>query len=627
MRSPDNSNPILSAEALGQWLHCGEILAPIYRSLLDSDPDLSRKSQNQRRKALFKEHRRRFEENLITNLSSHHLTVSEREVLCLGLSFIPSPHSQNEEPDLESSFQRLTRSMFIKYHFKNELPMLHPFPSRILWDPPTPENQTLLMFLERAQPINAPIETQHVENNLSRAHRRALRDLARNRSITIKPADKGGGLVVLDTRDYINKAVEHLEQGTFYRRTNKDHTEECRREIQSALDFYLSKGYIDSRIHSFVSPANPSRTSLFYHLPKIHKPGIPPRPIISGCDSPTDRLSSFVTHFLTPIASKLPSYICDNKDFLLKISQVGPLPEGAILVTADVSALYTNIPHKEGIEATLEALDQHKEALPQYTPPLSLFKVFLHLILENNHFQFLDSHYHQKFGTAIGTKMAPPYATIFMGKYEHTLLALFPDSILLWPRFIDDIFFIWLDGEEALLTFIEKANSLYPSIKLEFEYSRTRVHHLDTVIYVNENRELESTIYRKPTDKHMLLSYKSYHPMHTKYSVIYTQALRYVTIISDPSILLQELQTLKAILLARMYPSQIIDKYFSKALTHKRSDLLSPKDPNQTRKNPVHYSLLPIIPPLIEWLNIYAVNGTKLQKIHSFPVSGLIHHF
>ena len=43
---------------------------------------------------------------------------------------------------------------------------------------------------------------------------------------------------------------------------------------------------------------NPPRVLVFYTLTKIHKPTPVGRPIISGCDGPTERLSSFVDRLL-----------------------------------------------------------------------------------------------------------------------------------------------------------------------------------------------------------------------------------------------------------------------------------------------------------------------------------------
>ena len=53
-------------------------------------------------------------------------------------------------------------------------------------------------------------------------------------------------------------------------------------------------------------------TPLFYGIPKIHKPSCLLRPIVSGCDGPTDHLSAYITHFIQPLASNLPSRIKDK---------------------------------------------------------------------------------------------------------------------------------------------------------------------------------------------------------------------------------------------------------------------------------------------------------------------------
>ena len=44
-------------------------------------------------------------------------------------------------------------------------------------------------------------------------------------------------------------------------------------------------------------------------------------------------------------------------------------------------------------------------------------------------------------GTAIGTKLAPPYACIFMDQVESEFLKTQAQQPLVWFRYIDDIFF------------------------------------------------------------------------------------------------------------------------------------------------------------------------------------------
>ena len=93
---------------------------------------------------------------------------------------------------------------------------------------------------------------------------------------------------------------------------------------------------IDHTTLKYLLPSNPPRTPPLYLLPKIHKPNIPGRPIISGCDSPTDKLSSFIDSFLAPLVPHIPSHIKDTTHFFNLIFKIPtPLPPG----TSDLSDL------------------------------------------------------------------------------------------------------------------------------------------------------------------------------------------------------------------------------------------------------------------------------------------------
>ena len=200
------------------------------------------------------------------------------------------------------------------------------------------------------------------------------------------------------------------------------------------------------------------------------------------------------------------------------------LPPDAFLVTADVSSLYTNIPHDEGISAVLHYINTHRQHMPANTPPDYIFEIILRHILDHSFFQFIDTVYHQITGTSMGTRMAPPYANLFMGRVEHKILQCFHTFITIWKRFIDDIFFIFTGTLEQLTHLINYMNALHPTIKFTFEHSQISIPFLDTHIYIDENRKLQSTLYCKPTDRMFLLHYHSHHPAHCKESIIYTQA-------------------------------------------------------------------------------------------------------
>ena len=89
--------------------------------------------------------------------------------------------------------------------------------------------------------------------------------------------------------------------------------------------------------------ANPPRIPEFYTLTKIHKANPVSRPIISGCEGPTERISSFVDSLLQPIAKLQNSYLKDTTDFINFLEST-EVPENTILVSMDVTSLYTNIP-------------------------------------------------------------------------------------------------------------------------------------------------------------------------------------------------------------------------------------------------------------------------------------------
>ncbi len=65
------------------------------------------------------------------------------------------------------------------------------------------------------------------------------------------------------------------------------------------------------------------------------------------------------------LVSQLPSYVQDDMDFLRKIHDInktGPLPPDTLLCTMDVSALYSNISHKEGTDACRIALEEGRQS-------------------------------------------------------------------------------------------------------------------------------------------------------------------------------------------------------------------------------------------------------------------------
>ena len=169
----------------------------------------------------------------------------------------------------------------------------------------------------------------------------------------------------------------------------------------------------------------------------------------------------------------------------------------------------------------------------------------------------MDTQINQILGTSMGTRMAPPYASLFMGKEERTIILTFLHLIYFWKHFIDDIFFIFLGSHSQLNSLMTFMNTISPTVKYTFTYSDQTATFLDVQIYLSDTRKLKTKLYRKPTDCMTLLHLHSHHPLSCNECIIYSQVFRYSMIISEDHILQEELNNLTRILLARAYTSSL----------------------------------------------------------------------
>ena len=153
--------------------------------------------------------------------------------------------------------------------------------------------------------------------------------------------------------------------------------------------------------------------------------------------------------------------------------------------------------------------------------------------------------------------MTSPYANLFLGKEEHTIILTFLHLIYFWKRFIDDIFFIFLGSRSQLKSLMTFMNTISPTIKYTFTYLEQTATFLDVQICLSETRKLKTKLYRKPTNCMSLLHFYSHHPLSCKEGIIYSQAMRYNIIISEDHILQEDLNNLTRWLVHIHYTSSL----------------------------------------------------------------------
>ena len=433
-----------------------------------------------------------------------------------------------------------------------------------------------------------------MENNTTLSETQSLNALKAYPDIIIKKADKGGMFVILDKNFYRDKMVmrDHLRTKT-YKIVSRFSDNRVMRKLKELTDKH-SKCLHESEINYINNKL--WKSSNIYVTPKVHKckeileiaassnkeyihmpcpPNLKGRPIIAGPQSPTQRLSELIEKILSPLVPLLKSYIKDDWDFINRLPRTTSFE--CEIYSVDIVSLYTNIPHKLGLEAVEYYINKHRSRIPKrFTKQFILESI--NFVLTNNNFFFDGICRHQEDGTAMGSKMAPPYANLSIGYLEETKLypslpQHFPldivELIIEWfLRYIDDGFILWPKGL-LIDTLLILLNSLNPSIQFTLEkarrYTKDNQHYqelafLDILVMVINFLKLTTDIFYKETNSHFYLDYHSHHPQHMKDNIPYSLAKKLVCFIPNEERLELRLNELKNWLLKRNYPSQLIDK-------------------------------------------------------------------
>ena len=331
-----------------------------------------------------------------------------------------------------------------------------------------------------------------------------------------------------------------------------------------------------------------------------------PRPIISCCGSVTENIGVFVEHKLKVLGYKHESFIKDTPDFIRKVEEINKeidLPSNTILVTMDISSLYTNISHDDGIECAREALDERDDK----QIPTEYIVRLLHVLLEYNIFEFNKEIYQQMIGTAMGSKPAPPYANIFLAKSIDKQIWQIADNLsinnctmLFMKRFLDDLFFIYTGTTSLLHTLLEEINNIHPNMKFVMQHTTPLTEHyddrcnceqkssvpfLDTSCSIKDGK-IVSDLFRKPTDRNKYLLPDSSHPNSCKDNIPFSLALRITRICSEVPTREMRYVELKNMLLERNYREGMINSAISKARAIPRDIALNEVVRDNTLRRP-----------------------------------------
>ena len=597
--------------------------------------------------------------NLATNYSDIEISSDMKSLLDKGLSFAIMPQKINTT-DIHAGFENLGRNMkwtevLTKTDVQdNDSAIEEPSKPRGPWNktktslPKNAPSEELNTFLNGSKACVLGSDLNKVRSNLPENEKRAMHELIelqKSRQITIKPNDKTGGVSIMNTDDYV-KSMENLLNSKFIDEDGNEHPyfqkldayqadqmqfndlEKLKKEVSNAKD----QGWIDKDIANWLVPDEPAPGRL-YGLVKDHVSSekwpenskIPPlRPVESASGTTFENASHFVDLHSNDLVKSLPSYWEDTSHMLRdfeKQNEKGPLPDGAIPVTIDVTSLYTNIPLKQGIDIFAAFLDTREDK----SVPTSFLITLLTLVLTCNIFVFDSKYYLQRIGTAMGTRVAPTFACLFMGAIEFMMLKAWKGlKPFMYRRYIDDGFFYWTGSENELLDFVSHLNRFHPFLKFKVSYNfvTRSVEFLDTVITVNDKNFIETSLYTKPGKKCSYLKTSSCHPKHNTENIPYSLALRLKRICSDPLDFLEQLDKLKDKLKSRGYKDNYISRAFERVKPISRTVALL-KVEKKTVKRPIlslqYDPRLPNISNILYRFWKVMIQNPNLKKIFPEP--------
>jgi hypothetical protein len=240
--------------------------------------------------------------------------------------------------------------------------------------------------------------------------------------------------------------------------------------------------------------------------------------------------STFLAYCAQPLVEKTKLFIKNSRDFLEKLRNLKfNFLENLVMACGDIDAMYPNIDTNLAILICKKIYETSDYAKNSFTK--SHWDLLSHTLLTTNIMEFNKEFYQQINGLPMGAASSPPIAILVVDSME---MEKFPnweiDHVILWIRYIDDIFIISNNGIK-LNNMLQKYNEMHSKIKVNWK-TGTTLSFLDIAIEISKNG-ITTWPYQKEMSIFQYIPFRSFHEPKQKTAWIHAELERYFYISSN----------------------------------------------------------------------------------------------
>ena len=150
-----------------------------------------------------------------------------------------------------------------------------------------------------------------------------------------------------------------------------------------------------------------------YGVAKVHKEGVPLRPILAMIGSPQHATTKWLAQVLEPVSTKYSRYVVkDSFAFSESISRI-KTSRSAHMCTFDIKSLFTNVPLDKTIKICTEQLYHSEIEVPTLSE--KSFVKLMEKVTKGVEFSFDGVMFKQTDGVAMGSPLGPVLAKYLRG--------------------------------------------------------------------------------------------------------------------------------------------------------------------------------------------------------------------